>query len=1419
MASFLEQVMGHLVVQPQRAPESARVAARVAPSVGQLSHTGTLLDFVASQSWSDMMAQQAKKFKSGSIELELRFGSLNYSKKDNQYHYFPSITEISYHYILLLLENLRVNNPEGLVMEESKYDVIQYGIEKYKNMREVIEYTTINALESRQVNRSYHAKTPLETWMVGTLPIRVSVSHESESKPMHRDVMAEVKDSKSIKVGQKMWKRRRIFRKSYTVQDPHSLLYGWTIDLSNVTTTTLIKTGNDKSKMLREVSFELEFERDMKVPWDQVKSMAWPMIFGLLFSHMRMTHIEGLFLPMATQRRNQLAKEHMAIVRAMAKDHRSYFPWSMLVDALMDGHEYAAFLTGLNTYLYQNPNMGGFSMRALNKPVDIKLNHLIDPQFDPYVTAKVDGHRCILAILQGTVALCTQSGAVPLILPISRPGLTYPVTRSIRGQEMISHMDLPNAIFDAELYTHYENQDRPYTIFVFDCLMINDIDTRSWSMAARLEKTRSYPYHVLENPPFAIQFKSYQTPFDSTIPKQRRDTTGSVPSKVSLTDAIRLQPPQLPENVHTDGFIFYTNDPYIIPSQGVAGPKYLSLIEQRLAESKARVQEQKQAERERIAQLHDYDLEEDGDDEEAVKEESKKPKIRKQLGPTTQFGQVYKYKPPHQLTIDFLVVETKDHEYFLQLHSRPDQKKSYTQFVKMMKRKLYLFSMDSLTPNDDMMMIVNRVGEFRFDKAKDVFVLERLRPDKSQGNNIKVAWDVWRDIQKPIEERTITGQDLVLMRRFHNIYKTQMINKYARRRVLVDIGSGRGGDLLKWQKASPTMIYALEPNDENRAEFEKRYSALRGEKPTVQLLDLGGQDAESILEAVDISKVQVITSFFSLTYFFSDKFMMDGLMAWLKECPYGTRFIGAMLDGGRVMDALNRERKRQGLTAKDFVTWKNDAFTIEQTAVFDPTEIFGNSVRVSIHDPDSMVQDQVEYLTSYTYLRDELQKIGFVTSIKAKSKLKGRSEDHFLDASYSDMFTVLNTYGQEFSALNRYFIFVKMSEPASAKVESTVPIQTIKQLPTDVPEGTVKELTAVPPITPNARYIVIRPDVTGYHPLMVAVFYQTSQFRQWSQAHDVDKMKNFLDRMSRKIRDNMSEEAFSQYLDGRLYSALAWMDVQERTLHASRIDRPSSIEPLNLSDAYERFKEMIVSPEDSQRLAAPIMAHLISDLIKKAVMVLTTMGDYWAVTEYGLTLEEALDSGYREAIVVYHNPKYRFMFYPLQLTDHLGAIRLTPLRSMIKTQTAEQERADDLYYRAVNVIEVARGLSQSVLAPPSGHKKSMQDPKQIMMRLEGFHEQLNEVSRQLQEEATDEAMARLESVESIMDELNQLRDRIKDSLRGAEMVEEDAEPELLLVPREEQEPDAPFVDDVVPQYEEEEGEMAPRELTYDPRFG
>ena len=180
------------------------------------------------------------------------------------------------------------------------------------------------------------------------------------------------------------------------------------------------------------------------------------------------------------------------------------------------------------------------------------------------------------------------------------------------------------------------------------------------------------------------------------------------------------------------------------------------------------------------------------------------------------------------------------------------------------------------------------IVEFSYREGK--LVEYRLRPDKRSPNTLEVALDIWYNFHHPISSQLLSGNTFDLVRRYHNRLKRQLLS--MGQGTLLDIGSGKGGDVSKWGDYS--HIYAVEPT--HVEELRERAKKL-GDRVTI--IQARGQDTDLIARQVD--RVDTIALMNSLSFFWKDSDTLDGLIRTIKRfLKPGGKILFLAIDGDLV---------------------------------------------------------------------------------------------------------------------------------------------------------------------------------------------------------------------------------------------------------------------------------------------------------------------------------------------------------------------------------------------------------------------------------------------------------------------------------------------------------------------------------------
>jgi len=310
----------------------------------------------------------------------------------------------------------------------------------------------------------------------------------------------------------------------------------------------------------------------------------------------------------------------------------------------------------------------------------------------------------------------------------------------------------------------------------------------------------------------------------------------------------------------------------------------------------------------------------------------------------TLFPDICKWKPANEYTIDLKVIRTPSNRgifsskgdqniLFTGTQNAPFDAEIQVDWYHPMFADIYNNAIVEFGPK------LNSNGQqVKAENNGIILVPIRIREDKQYANSQSVAEDTWNDLNNPIQEDTIRGKTLQLVRKYHNVVKRELFDSATGTdNHLIDIGSGYGGDISKTNKYS--RILAIEPDAEHMEEFRRRLTLFPQEKQRqISTLIAGGEEYEKIMTAVrhtfgnDFGKKPLyISMMLSMTFFWKSEEMLQQLantINLIKEEYYRNvpkelktskgpkhivKFLFLVMDGEKVVDYLKENNESVNL--------------------------------------------------------------------------------------------------------------------------------------------------------------------------------------------------------------------------------------------------------------------------------------------------------------------------------------------------------------------------------------------------------------------------------------------------------------------------------------------------------------------------
>jgi len=266
---------------------------------------------------------------------------------------------------------------------------------------------------------------------------------------------------------------------------------------------------------------------------------------------------------------------------------------------------------------------------------------------------------------------------------------------------------------------------------------------------------------------------------------------------------------------------------------------------------------------------------------------------------------VLKWKPLNQLTIDFLIKRipnTTDFNIYV-IDKINNDSASKSELIIYTGNDFFPFSGRIKSTEMIKDAVDGSIYEFSYNENEKTFTPTRIRLDKVIPNNMKQALITNQLIHDPITEELLSGDTFKFMRRYHNKLKKMLFNSVCGNDVLLDIGSGRGGDAKKWENFR--KIYAVEPDSSNIDELEKRVEMFKLKNKT-KILKANGEDHTLISNFMGKDKANVIALMLSMSFMWKSENTVKKLAKTIESTIADDgKIIFFTIDGNAVKQFFN----------------------------------------------------------------------------------------------------------------------------------------------------------------------------------------------------------------------------------------------------------------------------------------------------------------------------------------------------------------------------------------------------------------------------------------------------------------------------------------------------------------------------------
>lgn len=362
--------------------------------------------------------------------------------------------------------------------------------------------------------------------------------------------------------------------------------------------------------------------------------------------------------------------------------------------------------------------------------------------------------------------------------------------------------------------------------------------------------------------------------------------------------------------------------------------------------------------------------------------------------PQYNSDQIFKWKLPKDMTIDLAIRHTCDQfgGTIIQMTAYDPEKKENVEFTGT--RDFPLFEVITTGLQDEPTNLVVEMEpferEFRVENTDITFTKvvglqpRKIRRNKTGANSLPVAMENWTDANMPITIDDLIGNNMFYPVNYHKLIKSRMFSEWVKPGTnLLDIGSGRGGDVNRWRSSKLASVVAVEPDSDNRAELNRRVDPLL-DIMSVRILPIGGEESEIItdqLQKIGV-KYDVISLMLSLSFFWESAERLDGLVETIiNNISDDGIIIFFTIDGDRVESMFyGIEEIFNGYPRKDMMLG-NVRMVLYGREV---TDVGGQKFYFDL--PGSIAESQMEYLVrmrdldirlgGFGYVREEINLVG-----------------------------------------------------------------------------------------------------------------------------------------------------------------------------------------------------------------------------------------------------------------------------------------------------------------------------------------------------------------------------------------------------------------------------------------------------------
>lgn len=355
---------------------------------------------------------------------------------------------------------------------------------------------------------------------------------------------------------------------------------------------------------------------------------------------------------------------------------------------------------------------------------------------------------------------------------------------------------------------------------------------------------------------------------------------------------------------------------------------------------------------------------------------------------------------------------------------------------------VFRIRIDKVDPNTRVVAedtFVDMVVKFTLDKLS--MLVNQAVFEAGYGSIVQKISQSKAESLKPVVAGVDCTKGMEEYRKFNNKIKGNIINKWCRNKRVLDLGTGKFGDIHKYRAANIEFLWAVEPNSKHINDPGGFMTRLKMQpedfRNKVELIETGAQDrkliTESMMKTLDQAKARkivlesslanVVTAFYSATFFFQTDEMLESVVQTVaNNLETDGYFVGTVMDGDNVYEKLKEKNGRIN----------SNCFYIQQ--YYESTKPFGTGLEIGINlgNTPTVQGEQREWLVFWEVFKNKLASYNIVpveTLFLNDFKLSKMLGDKEIETDIER----LSQDNKDLNSLYRYFAFKKVGTDATTR--------------------------------------------------------------------------------------------------------------------------------------------------------------------------------------------------------------------------------------------------------------------------------------------------------------------------------------------------------------------------------------------------